>query len=288
MPPRGAPPLRISADGPRQLADQIAEKLRNEASEQVAQATAAGNSTISGRSASAPQPTYYGPDGTPRSRPRVEDFLDMIMRREGGYVDNPKDSGGRTNFGITRKTLDDWHAEQIKQFEKEQVGKSGPRKKFEPTRLPGASSIPTDVKDLTKEQARALHKNLVRDKYGLEQIKDDNTAAHLFDMLTMSSPDGVSKMVYPAIDSLMKNYELYDHGETPLIAPGGGGIDQTAIDRMNWLIDSGHAHDLQEALVNQRLAYVRKLPNYKDFRGGWVPRIEWFRPRSTPPEGWYR
>ena len=50
----------------------------------------------------------------------------MIMRREGGYVDNPKDPGGRTNFGITQKTLDDWHAEQIKQFEKEQVGKSGP------------------------------------------------------------------------------------------------------------------------------------------------------------------
>src|SRR5882672_6995820 len=104
MPPRGAPPLRFSADGPRQLADQIAEQLRKETSEQIAQAPEAEGKAVSGRSASAPRPIVYGPDGTPRSGPRVEDFLDMIMRREGGYVDNPKDPGGRTNFGVTQNT----------------------------------------------------------------------------------------------------------------------------------------------------------------------------------------
>jgi lysozyme family protein len=288
MPPRGAPSLRFSADGPRHLADQIAEQLHKETAEQVAQTPEAEGIAVSGRSASAPRPVIYGPDGTPRSRPRVEDFLDMIMRREGGYADNPKDPGGRTNFGVTQRTLDGWHSDQVRQFNEEQAGKDTPWKVFEPTRLPGVPSIPMDVKDLTKEQARALHKNLVWDKYGLGQIKDDNAAYHLFDMLTMSGPVGVSKIVYPAIDAVMKNDELYDHGETPLAMPEDGGVDQHAIDRMNWLIDIGHARDLQEALVNQRLAYVQKLRSYKDFRGGWVPRIEWFRPRSTPPEGWYR
>lgn len=287
MPPRGAPSLRFSADGPRQLADQIAEKLRKETSEQIAQAPDAVGNATSDRSASAPRAIVYAPDGTPRSRPRVEDFLDMIMRREGGYADNPKDPGGRTNFGITQNTLTGWFKAQ------------GPLDKngaplFEPRRLPNVPGIPMDVKDLTEDQARALHKDLTWDKYELDKIKDDNAAFHIFDMLTMSKPGGtntkwgVDKIVYPAIDAVMKKNELYDHGETPLAMPVAGGVDQSAIDRMNWMIEAGYARDLQEALVNQRLAYVQKLPNYKDFRGGWVPRIEWFRPRSTPPEGWYR
>jgi len=39
---------------------------------------------------------------------RFEHCLTHILRHEGGYVDNPKDPGGATNFGITRKTLARW------------------------------------------------------------------------------------------------------------------------------------------------------------------------------------
>lgn len=34
--------------------------------------------------------------------------LEHILEFEGGYVDHPKDPGGATNFGITRKTLASW------------------------------------------------------------------------------------------------------------------------------------------------------------------------------------
>ena len=39
---------------------------------------------------------------------RFEHCLAHVLRHEGGYVDNPKDPGGATNFGITRKTLARW------------------------------------------------------------------------------------------------------------------------------------------------------------------------------------
>jgi lysozyme family protein len=36
------------------------------------------------------------------------EILDRILRHEGGYVNDPTDRGGCTNFGITRQTLSDW------------------------------------------------------------------------------------------------------------------------------------------------------------------------------------
>ena len=39
---------------------------------------------------------------------RFEQCLGHVLEHEGGYVDHPKDPGGATNFGITRKTLANW------------------------------------------------------------------------------------------------------------------------------------------------------------------------------------
>lgn len=40
--------------------------------------------------------------------PRFQRALDHVLRFEGGYVDHPRDPGGATKFGITRKTLASW------------------------------------------------------------------------------------------------------------------------------------------------------------------------------------
>lgn len=34
--------------------------------------------------------------------------LNVVLGNEGGYVDHKKDRGGKTNYGITQKTLDDY------------------------------------------------------------------------------------------------------------------------------------------------------------------------------------
>lgn len=61
----------------------------------------------------------------------VDELLDDIIRREGGYVDDPADLGGATKYGITQATLSGY------------LGK--PASKY-------------DVKNLTEELAREIYR----------------------------------------------------------------------------------------------------------------------------------
>lgn len=35
----------------------------------------------------------------------AQEMIDLIIKSEGGYVNNPKDKGGATKYGITQATL---------------------------------------------------------------------------------------------------------------------------------------------------------------------------------------
>lgn len=41
----------------------------------------------------------------------LDQLIDGLLKREGGYNDNPADKGGPTNFGITLKTLQNWRGD---------------------------------------------------------------------------------------------------------------------------------------------------------------------------------
>lgn len=41
-----------------------------------------------------------------------ERCMEKLLKHEGGYVNHPKDPGGETNLGITKRVYQDWCAEQ--------------------------------------------------------------------------------------------------------------------------------------------------------------------------------
>ena len=75
-----------------------------------------------------------------------EKDADYILKVEGGFVDNPKDPGGRTNFGITAATLASSRA-----------------------RLKDAW-LPEDVINLTKEQALSIYEKFYWKPAGCDHI----------------------------------------------------------------------------------------------------------------------
>jgi len=41
------------------------------------------------------------------------DCLELVLKHEGGYVDHPKDPGGRTNLGVTQRVWEDWVGHEV-------------------------------------------------------------------------------------------------------------------------------------------------------------------------------
>jgi len=76
-----------------------------------------------------------------------EKCISVILKNEGGYVNDPDDPGGETNFGISKRPFPE-----------------------------------VDIKNLTEQQA----KNIYYDKYWLplklEGLIDENAALQIFDM----------------------------------------------------------------------------------------------------------
>ena len=70
-----------------------------------------------------------------------EKAVEFVLRMEGGYVNDPKDPGGETNFGIAKKSY------------------------------PGV-----DIKNLTEEQAEEIYKRDYWEKYNIGELASDDLA----------------------------------------------------------------------------------------------------------------
>lgn len=76
---------------------------------------------------------------------------------EGGYVNNPSDRGGETNFGITKKVA-------------RENGYKG------------------DMRDLTEDKAKEIYKKAFWDKYRVYMIEDEDITTELFEEIINMGP----------------------------------------------------------------------------------------------------
>jgi lysozyme family protein len=74
-------------------------------------------------------------------------IINHVINNEGGYVNNPNDSGGETNFGITKRTYPN-----------------------------------LDIENLTRSEAVGIYKKDFWDKYNFDKIRNFDVAQKLFDM----------------------------------------------------------------------------------------------------------
>ena len=114
--------------------------------------------------------------------------IPTVLAHEGGYSNDPADSGGATNFGISLYwlkslgTLQDSHGALVADVNHD-----------------GRVDI-SDIKTLTKDEAVEFYKTLWWDHYHFERIADQDVATKLFD--TAVNVGGVTavKMAQSALE----------------------------------------------------------------------------------------
>lgn len=138
-----------------------------------------------------------------------EKALAYIRPNEGGFVDNPDDPGGRTNFGITQRTLNSYSKAGV--------------------------NLPLDVKDLTWEQAGQIYKD---EYWHFEDISDDRVATKLFDIYINLPPQKAIKLFQVSANAVNPDADLEIDGK----------FGPKTIKAINGSIPSSYLKDLVEEL----------------------------------------
>lgn len=93
----------------------------------------------------------------------INKFFPKVMKFEGGYVDDPADSGGRTKYGVTQRT---W------------ISFGGKK----------------DIADITEQDAMAVMKSLFWDKCKGDLIENQSLAEMVVDWFWGSGYSGIKAM----------------------------------------------------------------------------------------------
>lgn len=170
----------------------------------------------------------------------VDELIDDILRREGGYVDHPADRGGPTNYGITQKTL---------------------------SRVLGRAATASEVAGLSRDMAREIYR---RDFYlgpGIDTLPE-RIRPFVFDSAVNHGPRRAIRFVQDVCN---------DAGFGPLDVDGVmGPRTRSAAERA----DQAMGEVLLSALIEERLNFydliVANDPSQRAFLRGWRNRVAEF------------
>lgn len=201
----------------------------------------------------APPPVLHPMGQKPRpaadwdSEARFETLMKPIFKEEGGYVNDPIDRGGETNFGVTAETLKRYQALYGRNF--------------------GENNQPISPKELTKEQGKEIYRNEFFYGQRLHQIKSPAIATVMLDAGVLQGPSRSWEFMQKALNSI--------DGKNALIVDGVGG--SRTINKIS-KFPSGRIRDLIEDYTRLRRdeinAFIRRYPSQTRFDKGWGKRLD--------------
>ncbi len=177
--------------------------------------------------------------------PQIDEMIDALIAREGGYVNDPDDPGGATKYGITIHTLSS-------------------------TR--GHKCSPSDVRALTMAQAKEIYKR----KYLIQPCID-----HLPEALVPSVFDMYVNAGNRAVKLLQETLNKFG---ASLVVDGSIGPNTVQVAQMidqlagRYLVDAYgiERRNFYYRLADKRVASRKYAKTRKGGKGGWIKRAEEF------------
>lgn len=169
----------------------------------------------------------------------------LILRHEGGWVNNPNDPGGATNFGISLRFLAD-HPDDGD--------------------FDGDGDVDAeDIRNMTIDDAKDIYRKFWWDKYGYGRIADQTIATKVFDFAVNMGAKRAHMLLQQAMNSAFGLRLSVD-----------GVLGNASYGTLNAIADGDDEQVLINAFCNEAWAYYQRLivnnPRLGVFKNGWKNR----------------
>lgn len=189
----------------------------------------------------------------------------MIDQFEGGYVDDPDDEGGPTNYGVTEDALNEF----------QRLLDIGPQAARDAAAKRKPPIDPSSLRSLTRREAEDIYDIIMRGNK-IDMIADPSLREQVFDMTVNMGPSVAAGLLLDALEDL--GYS------NVRVGPDDNAMGSKALGAIRGLALSGDSEQLtrlNNALVDKRRAYyedsIARDPGNKKFRRGWFNRANSFR-----------
>lgn len=174
-------------------------------------------------------------------------MIDRLIAREGGYVNNPNDPGGPTNYGVTQVAIDDYNRLMA---------------------LEGGTQLQKTPAAISRAEAEAIHRKTLS-AYRFDRIQDSLLREQVFDMATNHGP----------AQAVLLLQEVLGGNGYPVAVDGVLGSEtRNAINELTR--DPEVKRRINNDLARRREDFYRTLiqrdPASVDFEDGWLRRARSF------------
>jgi lysozyme family protein len=176
----------------------------------------------------------------------VSDFdaaVAVVLRHEGGWVDDPFDKGGETNFGISMLIIR--------------------REGITPELLGLLDLEPGALKGLTVQRAKLLYQKLFWTRFGYGQIADQTVATKVFDASVNLGPGRAHILAQQTAIALGADLTV------------DGSLGAKSFAAINACFPTAYVQAFGEAMADFYRAIVRRDPAQQRFLNNWLRRASW-------------
>lgn len=126
-----------------------------------------------------------------------DEAIKVVLKHEGGFVNDKNDDGGATNFGISLRFL--------KGRSKEELDSICVHLKNYPPTI-------ECIKNLTKEDATKIYKHYWWERYKYGKILNQKVSTKIFDISVNAGPFKVHSLIQQAVNKVINNYPIMVDG----------------------------------------------------------------------------
>lgn len=180
-------------------------------------------------------------------RSHFNDAIIITLHHEGGFVNDPVDPGGATNWGISIRFLID-------------VGDADGDGWLDGDLDHDGDIDIDDIRNMTVEQARKYYRIHFWDKNNYDQIIDFTIAARIFDMTVNMGARQAGKIIQRALNELSNNLII------------DGKIGKNTFAAINCANSEMLMAEIRLAHAHFYLNLIKAKPKFKKYKKGWLRR----------------